>query len=307
VTAAGATARPGRAGVLWASVRPRSLTVAAVSSVLGTAALVPEHSVQPLIAAGSLLLAMLLQAATNVLNDAEDALTGADDYAGSGASQAMRQRWIGAAQARVIAAWLFGTAAVLGVAIALGAHRPALLLLGVVAIVVGWAYTAPPLRLAYRPFGEAASGLPMGVGIVWGTAAAQAPAVPFSVWWAAAPLALLTAAILHANNARDRTHDATVGKRTLATQLSDDGVVVEFRMLTGGVAVVLGAAFLTRGLPLWCLGTVVPAALALRTAARARSDLDGRGWTMLLIAAVQLHLLTGLTLAAGFVLSALRW
>jgi 1,4-dihydroxy-2-naphthoate polyprenyltransferase len=305
--AAGATTRPGAAGVLWASVRPRSLTVAAVSAVLGTAALVPEHTVQPVIAAASLVLALLLQSATNVLNDAEDALTGADDYTGSGASLAMRLHWINPAQARVIAASLFGAATVLGAVIALGSHRPALLLLGLIALIVGWAYTAPPLRLAYRPLGEATSGLAMGVGIVWGTAAAQTSTVPHSVWWASAPLALLTAAILHANNARDRTHDAAVGKRTLATRLSVEAVVVEFRLLLGAVALVLAAALITRGLPLWCLGAAVPAGLALRAAARAGTNLDGRGWTMLLIACVQLHLLTGLTVAAGLVLSAVRW
>jgi 1,4-dihydroxy-2-naphthoate octaprenyltransferase len=305
--AAGAGLRPAAASVVWASVRPRSLTVAAVSSVLGTAALTPLHAVQPLVAAACLLLALLLQAATNVLNDAEDALTGADDYAGSGASLAMKSRWISPAQARVIALCLFAAAAILGVAIVVGTHRPALLLLGVVAVFVGWAYTAPPLRLAYHPLGEAASGLPMGLGIVWGTAAAQTSAVPYSAFWAAAPLALLTAGILHANNARDRSHDAAVGKRTLATRLSPRAVVFEYRLLVGGAAAVLAAAFAARGLPWWCLGAVVPAALAVRLALQAREDLDGRGWTMLLIGCVKLHQLTGLTLAAGFVLSAISW
>jgi 1,4-dihydroxy-2-naphthoate octaprenyltransferase len=305
--AAAAGLRPGAVSVLWASVRPRSLTVAVVSSVLGTAALVPVHSVEELIAAGCLLLSVLLQAATNVLNDAEDALTGADDYAGSGASLAMRRHWITPAQAHLIALALFLAAAALGVAIALAAHRPALLLLGLVALVVGWAYTAPPLRLAYRPLGEAASGLPMGLGIVWGTAAAQTSTVPHSVFWAAAPLALVTAAILHANNARDRVHDAAVGKRTLATRVSADAVVLEFRLLVGGVAAVLAAAFVTGGLPWWCLGAVLPALLGLRLARRARPDLDGLGWTRLLIGCVQLHMLTGATLAAGFVLSAISW
>ncbi|GAC1581942.1 MAG: hypothetical protein NVS3B18_15480 [Candidatus Dormibacteria bacterium] len=304
--AAGAAVRPGPVLVVWASVRPRSLTVAAVSSVVGTAALAPLHAVQPLIAAGCLLLALVLQAATNVLNDAEDALTGADDYAGSGASLAMRRRWITPHQAHLIAAWLFVAAAALGLAIALGARRPALLLLGLLALLVGWAYTAPPLRLAYRPFGEAASGLPMGLGIAWGTAAAQTSAVPYAVFWAAAPLALVTAGILHANNARDRTHDAGVGKRTLATRLSVDAVVLEFRLLLGAVAVGLAAAFITRGLPWWCLIAVLPAALALRLAARARPDLDGTGWTRLLIGCVQVHLLLGVTLAAGFLLSAIK-
>ena len=304
---ASATARPGPISVVWASVRPRSLTVAALSSVVGTAALAPDHAVQPIIALGCLGLAVLLQAATNVLNDAEDALTGADDYAGAGASLAMRRQWITPAQARVIAAALFGAAAVLGITIALAAHRPALLLLGLMALVVGWAYTAPPLRLAYRPFGEAASGLPMGLGIVWGTAAAQTASVPHSVWWAAAPLALLTAGILHANNARDRSHDAAVGKRTLATRVSVDAVVLEYRLLLGVPAVLLVVALATHGLPLWCLGAALPALLGLRLAARARSDLDAMGWTRLLIGCVQLHMLTGATLAAGFVLSAIRW
>jgi 1,4-dihydroxy-2-naphthoate polyprenyltransferase len=305
--AAGATARPGTVSVLWESVRPRSLTVAAVSSVVGTAALVPGRVVQPLIAAACLVLAVLLQAATNVLNDAEDALTGADDYAASGASLAMRRQWITPAQARLIAAALFGAAAVLGLTIALAAHRPGLLLLGLVALLVGWAYTAPPLRLAYRPFGEAASALPMGLGIVWGTAAAQTSSVPFSVWWAAAPLALYTAGILHANNARDRSHDAAVGKRTLATRISVDAVVWEFRLLLGGAAVVLAAALATRGIPLWCLGAALPAVIGVRLAARARSDLDSMGWTRLLIGCVQLHMLTGVTLAAGLVLSSISW
>jgi 1,4-dihydroxy-2-naphthoate octaprenyltransferase len=295
------------AGIIWASVRPRSLTVAAVSSVVGTTALAPVHEVQPLLAVGCLVLAVLLQAATNVLNDAEDALTGADDHASSGASLAMRLRWIDPREARLIAAALFGAAAVLGVAIALGVHRPGLLLLGVAALAVGWAYTAPPLRLAYRPFGEAASGLPMGIGIVWGTAAAQTASVPYAVWWAAAPLALLTAGILHANNARDRDHDAEVGKRTLATRLPVDGVVYEFRLLLGGAAGLLAIALAVRGLSPWCLGAVLPAVLAVRLALRARTDLDGTGWTRLLIGCVQLHMLTGVTLAGGFVLSAIRW
>jgi len=172
--------------------------------------------------------------------------------------------------------------------------------------VVGWAYTAPPLRLAYRPLGEAASGLAMGLGIVWGTAAAQTSSVPRSVWWSAAPLALLTAAILHANNARDRSHDAAVGKRTLATHLSERAVVLEFRLLLAGVAVALALALATGGLPPWCLGAALPAALALRASTHARAGLEGRDWTMLLIGCVQLHLLTGLTLAAGLVLSAVH-
>ena len=301
-----AAARPGAGSVLWQSLRPRSLTVAAVSSVVGTAVLVPQRGVQPLVAVGCLLLAILLQGGTNVLNDAEDALTGADDHAGAGSSLSMKRGWIDPAQARLIALGTFGAAAALGVGIALGAHRPGLLWLGLVAMAVGWAYTAPPLRLAYRPLGEAASGLPMGLGIVWGTAAAQTSSVPNAAWWAGGALALLTAGILHANNARDRVHDAMVGKRTLATRLSPRAVVLEYRALLCGVPLVLAAGLATRGLPLWDLVAAIPAALAVRSAVRARADLDAVGWTRRLIDCVQLQLLTGVALGIGSLLSAIR-
>ncbi len=147
--------------------------------------------------------------------------------------------------------------------------------------MVGWAYTAPPFRLAYHPLGEAASGLPMGLGIVWGTAAAQTASVPYAAWWAAAPLALLTAGILHANNARDRSHDAAVGKRTLATRVSVDAVVLEFRLLVGLPAVLLARRWPPAACRLWCLGAALPALLgpAPRWLARAATSTAwaGRG------------------------------
>jgi 1,4-dihydroxy-2-naphthoate octaprenyltransferase len=92
----------------------------------------------------------------------------------------------------------------------------------------------------------------------------------------------------------------------MATLLSESAVVLEYRLLLGGAALVIAAAFVSRGLPWWCLGAALPALLGLRSAARARPGLDGPGWTMRLIDCVQLHLLTGLTLSLGFVLSAIR-
>lgn len=303
-TAAPAT-RPGLPVVLWQSVRPRSLTIAVMSSLVGTSALIPVHAASPVVAFLCLALAVLLQSATNVLNDAEDALTGADAYAGAGSSLAMRRAWIDAATARVISVCCFAAAALLGVGIVLLVHKPALLILGAGAALVGWAYTAAPLRLAYRPLGELASALPMGLGIPWGTAAAQAATVPSSVWWAAVPLALLTAAILHANNARDREHDRSVGKRTLATYLSMGAVVAEMRVLLVGVPLVIAAGVAVRALPLWSLIALLPAALALRAAARAHTSLDGRGWTMILLECVRTHLLTGAALCVAFALALL--
>jgi 1,4-dihydroxy-2-naphthoate octaprenyltransferase len=79
-------------------------------------------------------------------------------------------------------------------------------------------------------------------------------------------------------------------------------VVLEFRLLLAATAVLLAAGLATCGLPVTALVALPAALLALRTASRARADLDARGWTRLLIACVGLHLLTGMLLALGLLL-----
>ena len=306
MSAAATQLRPALPAVLWHSVRTRSLPIAVLSSLVGTLALLPAQRPQPLIAALCMLLAVLLQCGTNVLNDAEDSRTGADDFPAAGSSRAMKAGWVDATSARLIALGFFVLAALVGVLIVVIVSKPALLILGAGALLVGWAYTAPPLRLAYRPLGELASALPMGIGIPWGTAAAQTNDVPAAVWFAAIPLALLTAAILHANNARDRTHDASVGKRTLATFLSPRGVVVEYQalLILGPLITTLAIAF--KWMPIWTALAILPGVRAIAVSGRASTDLDARGWTMLLITTVKLFQLTALALAAGFLLSLIR-
>jgi len=296
-----AAARPGAARVVWSAVRPRSLTVAVLPVVVGTVALAPSRSYSVPVALGCLVVAVLLQAGTNAVNDAEDALTGADALPGAMPSSALRRGWITVRQARWIGLGALASAAVIGLALALATGKPWLLLLGAAGVLIGWQYTAPPLRLAYRPLGELASGGPMGLGIAWGAAAAQAGAhaVPHSVLWCGAMLALLTAAILHANNARDRESDLRVGKRTVATYLSPRGVVWEFRLLLLLVPALLVIALAVRGLPVICVIAIAAVGDAVRPALRARPDLDARGWTMLLITCVKLHLVIGAALALG--------
>lgn len=303
---AAARPRPGAVGVVWNAVRPRSLTVAVLPVVVGTAALARSRTFSVPVAVGCLAVAVLLQAGTNAVNDAEDVLTGADAQPMAMPSLSVRRGWIDARQARWIGLGALGCAALLGLGLALAVGRPWLLGLGAAGVVIGWAYTAPPLRLAYRPLGELASGGPMGVGIAWGTAAAQAGArgVPASVLWAGAMLAVVTAAILHANNARDRESDARIGKRTVATYLSPRGVVWEFRTLLATTSVLLAAGLATRSLPVTALVALPAVVQALRVAARARVDLDARGWTMLLIGCVKLHLAIGALLSLGLLLHA---
>jgi hypothetical protein len=114
-----------------------------------------------------------LQACTNIKNDLDDQLTGADDrnrtaVLGFTGGSRVLQRGL-ATRAELLVAMLgFGlVSSAIGVYFAL-AGRPWVLLFGIAGLAVGFVYTAPPFRLANRGLGELAVALAFGVGIVCG-------------------------------------------------------------------------------------------------------------------------------------------
>lgn len=96
--------------------------------------------------------------------------------------------------------------------LALFADRPAMPAAWALAIVLLWSYSYPPLRLAYRGWGEAAQGLGVGVAlplIGWYLQAGDLVAVP---WQALAPGFLLAFASNISTALPDHPADAKVDK-----------------------------------------------------------------------------------------------
>lgn len=149
--------------------------------------------------------------------------------------------------------------------------------LGLAGTAAAYFYHAPPLRLSYRGWGEAAVALCYGPLIAAGTYLVQRGAVDAMVILAALPLGLLIAAFLVANEFPDLRADQVSGKRTLVVRLGREG---------GGrlfVGVVTSALLLTALLPLVglppgiLLGLVaaVPAVRAMRILRRAPPETAG--------------------------------
>ena len=93
-----------------------------------------------------------------------------------------------------------------------------LLLLGLAGLALGWAYSAPPLKLMSRGLGE------LTVALTWGLIVVGADQVQRREWLllpgiAALGFALLMANILLINGHPDAASDAAVGKRTLVVRL----------------------------------------------------------------------------------------
>ncbi len=200
-----------------AATRPPFILASVIPVLLGLAFVhyqgSPMHGTT---AALTLIAGVLLHAAVNVLNDYYDALNGTDAvntervYPFTGGSRFIqngvltRQEMLGFGVGLMFAVVIIG--------IYLVVHAGAgLFWLGLVGLLLGWGYSAPPLRLNSRGLGElavlAGFGLiPLGAGYV------QTGTFSWHLFLVAQPLALLTTNLLYINQFPDRKADISAGK-----------------------------------------------------------------------------------------------
>jgi 1,4-dihydroxy-2-naphthoate octaprenyltransferase len=149
-----------------------------------------------------------------------------------------------------------------------------LLWIGLGGVFVVITYTAGPFPLAYNGLGEVAVGIFMGPAMVLG--AYFVTAIQFS--WvpvlASLPISFTVAAILHANNIRDREADIAVDKRTLAVRLGRDGAIKEYIFLMYGAYVALVLLVVLRIMPPTVLIALITLPEARRLVGVFRTETD---------------------------------
>jgi 1,4-dihydroxy-2-naphthoate octaprenyltransferase len=94
---------------------------------------------------------------------------------------------------------------------------PAILWLGVPAVLAGYSYAGPPLRLGYLGLGVVTVFLFMGPVTVGGAYYVMALQFAPGAFAVSIPIGLLAAGIMHVNDVRDYHADVAHGKRTLST------------------------------------------------------------------------------------------
>lgn len=130
----------------------------------------------------------------------------------------------------------------------------------------GYAYTAPPLKLGYRGWGEPAIALAFGLLPVAGAYYVQTRNLDASVLLAALPVTLLVTAILFVNQFPDYLADKLVDKRHWVVRLGPRAARLPYAMLMLGWAPALAAGVITGALPpasLFALLALLPCAIAL--------------------------------------------
>ncbi|HEX2778252.1 MAG TPA: 1,4-dihydroxy-2-naphthoate octaprenyltransferase [Gemmatimonadaceae bacterium] len=270
----------GRLGLWKELVRWASLTASAASVAVGLAvAYATTGTVHWGFAVLTLVAAVALQACTNIKNDLDDQLSGADDrnrtpiLGFTGGSRVVQRGLVTRADLLVFMLLFGAVASVIGVALAV-MGRPWVLAWGLFGLAIGFVYTAGPLKLANRGLGEFAVAVAFGVGIVSGTAYVQLGYVPMQAWAASVPVSLLVSLLLYINGFQDAASDAEVGKRTLVARLGLPRAAKLYPVLAG-IALALLVVFVAMGtLPKAALLGLAGVPLFVRAASIARRNFD---------------------------------
>jgi 1,4-dihydroxy-2-naphthoate octaprenyltransferase len=269
------------------ATRPQTLPAAAAPVVIGTGLAVHDGVFAPLPALGALLGAALLQVGTNLANDYYDAVKGADTADREGFTRVTAGGLIPPASVKR-AMWLtFAAAVAVGTYLVRVGGVP-ILIVGLLSVASGIAYTGGPYPLGYHGLGDLFVFVFFGLVAVAGTYYVQAAAVlaggvpvglpagtlPADAVVAGLPAAALSTNILVVNNVRDREEDARAGKRTLAVRLGYRVARAEYLAMLA-LAYLVPFWFLTRDHGLLVLLPLLTLPLAVRVARTVLTRTDG--------------------------------
>lgn len=205
------------------AIRPPTLLAGLGPVVLGLSFVLRDPGIgfSPWAACAAFALALLLQAAANLVNDAKDAAKGVDAGERLGPIRVVQRGLLSREAVRAGYSFCFGFAAL--IAAWLFWQEQDWLMPAVAALcgLAAYAYTAGPFPLSYFALGEVVALIFFGPIAVMGSSYLHTHQLDGTVaFWGLGP-GLIAAAIMAINNARDFRGDARAGKHTLATLLGE--------------------------------------------------------------------------------------
>ena len=293
-----------RGGALWEILRPFAFTASIIPVLAGAAlAWVDElWNWAPFIAA--LLGAVFLHAGTNIVNEVYDVRKGVDSITSPRASHAIVKGRMSERTALAIAGVFFGLAILVGVYL-IWLRGPAILVLGLLGLLGGWGYTAPPLEYKNRALGVPLVFLLMGPLMVEGSYFAVSGEWSLTAIVLSIPIGMLVAAILHGNEWRDIREDSRAGISTLSARVGRKWAHYGYIALVLGAYIVLAFSVIAEILPAWVMLAIVSLPFLAQVIRSAELGATGqqRAIAMIDLQTARLHLVFGSFLVLGLVLS----
>jgi len=296
--------------ILFLASRPKFLVASAAPVLVGSAlgfATAGTFSLYLFILA--LLAIMALHSGSNMANDYFDH-TSRNDWLNqnptpfSGGSRFIQQGILSPKAILFAALFALAAGAAIGILIVFLTRSVFILILGLIGLLGGFFYTAPPIRLGYRSVGEPVIALLFGLLPVYGSYYLQTKTIDIIPLLPAVIVGILIFLVILINEFPDAAADAAVNKRTLVVRFGISVSVWIYRIalvtsfLVAALATPIYRPFVFAGL--FYLLTLPIAIVAIKAANK--KDLFKPGQYRASQLTVFLHILGSLALTVGFII-----
>jgi 1,4-dihydroxy-2-naphthoate polyprenyltransferase len=294
-----------RAGAWFEIARPFSFTASTVPVAAGGALAALDGRLDWPLFVWALLAAVLLHIGTNVVNEIYDVRKGIDSITSPRASHALLKGRLSEREAFTVAAIAFTGCVAIGIWLVAARGWP-VAVFGVLGLIGGLGYTAPPLEYKFHALGPPLVFLLMGPLMVVGSYYVSSGTFTWSALVASLPVGLLVTAILHGNEWRDVSEDARAGISTLSIRVGRRFAHELYLTLVIGAYLVLALAVALGALPPLSMLAMLSLPLLVRAVRASELGATGqqRAIAMIDLETAQLHAAFGFLLVAGLAIAA---
>ena len=294
-----------RAGAWFEIARPFSFTASTVPVAAGGALAALDGRLDWPLFVGALIAAVLLHIGTNVVNEIYDVRKGIDSITSPRASHALLKGRLSEHEAFTLAAFAFAGCVAIGVWLIAARGWP-VAVFGVLGLIGGLGYTAPPLEYKFHALGPPLVFLLMGPLMVVGSYYVSSGTFTWAAVVASLPVGLLVTAILHGNEWRDVSEDARAGISTVSIRAGRSFAHELYLTLVIGAYLVLALAVALGALPPLSMLAMLSLPLLVRAVRASELGATGqqRAIAMIDLETAQLHAAFGFLLVAGLAIAA---
>lgn len=212
--------------------RPKTLTACLVPIVVATALVKAMHlPIDGEVVLYALLASFFIQIGTNLVNDAVDFKKGADTEKRIGPQRVTQSGLFTYRQVMIAATICFLLAVLCGVPLVMKGGTP-IIVIGVLSVLMGYAYTMGPVPLAYFGLGDLFVVLFFGLIAVMGVFYLHTHEWTFQSFWLGLQIGFHATVLIAVNNLRDADQDRLVNKRTLAVRMGKSFARYEIAVLS---------------------------------------------------------------------------
>jgi 1,4-dihydroxy-2-naphthoate octaprenyltransferase len=283
--------------------RPFSFTASSIPVLAAAALAFTQSKFEPVTFWLALAASVLLHVGTNVTNEIYDVRNGVDSITSPRASMALLKGRLTEKEAFGFSGGAFLLALLLGIGLIALRGWP-VALLGLIGLLLGFGYTAPPFQYKYKALGLPLVFILMGPLMVLGAYYVITGGLAWTPFIVSLPIGLLVTAILHGNEWRDISDDARYGIGTLSALLGRKWAHIAFISLVTGAYLAVVVSVLLHALPEASLLSLLSLPFLVRSIRSSELGINGqqRAIAKIDLETAQLHAAFGILLVIGLTL-----